>query len=54
MIAINMFIMDRIVEYKGISYRVLEELNSNALLVVTEADYEKGEYPLSTYVIPND
>ncbi|NMF06248.1 hypothetical protein ACUH7Y_07130 [Clostridium beijerinckii] len=40
-------------EYKGITYRVVEETSSGLLLVVKECDVINENYPLQTFVIPN-
>lgn len=46
------WVLDRTIEYKGVTYRVLEVLTSDHLLVVEEIQYRNAEYPLSPYIIP--
>lgn len=38
--------------YKGVEYKVVEVLRSDMLLVVRKDQFEKGEFPLQTYIIP--
>lgn len=45
--------IDRTVEYKGIEYRVLANLDNDLLLVVLKKDYIKGDFPLQTIIIPD-
>lgn len=47
-----MFTVNRKVEYKGLIYKVVEVLGSNNLLVVLEKDFNDGNFPLQTYIIP--
>lgn len=44
--------LDRTVEYKGTIYKIVETLNSDMLLVITIEDYEKGIFPIPTYIVP--
>lgn len=44
--------MNRECIYLGVKYKVVEELTSDLLLVVSVDDYEKGEFPLQTFIIP--
>lgn len=48
-----MFTLEREVEYLGEFFKVVEELNSDLLLVVKKEEHQKGVFPLQTYVIPS-
>lgn len=39
-------------EYNGVVYRILDTLPSDYYLVVEEQDFQKGKFPMPTYIIP--
>lgn len=45
--------IDRVVVYKEIEYRVVDQTGSGLLSVVKEEDVVNKNYPLVTYVIPD-
>lgn len=45
-------VLDRVASYGGQEYRIVEILNSGLLLVVKKDEFDKGVYPMQTYVIP--
>lgn len=44
--------INRIVVYKGIEYRVLDQSGSGLLLVAKNDDVENNKYPVSVLAIP--
>lgn len=48
----NQYVIDRECEFQGISYRIVEVLDSNFLLVVKKIDFDNQQFPLQTYIIP--
>lgn len=45
--------IDREVIFNGVTYRILEFLNSGNLLVTKKDDYDKGLFPLPVFIIPD-
>ncbi|GAA4828146.1 hypothetical protein GCM10023310_01090 [Paenibacillus vulneris] len=46
--------LDRSCSYKGIEYKVVAVLENDLLLCVLREDYEKGNYPINTVIIPDE
>ena len=46
--------MNRTVVYKEVEYRVVEVLGSGLLLVIQEDELKLNNYPIQTYVIPEE
>lgn len=44
--------LDRYTNYRGIDYKIVEVLNSEMLLVVKKEDFDKGIFPIQTYILP--
>lgn len=51
---VNQYVVDRECTFKGITYKVIEVLDNNLLLVVNKADIDNNEFPLKTFVIPDN
>ncbi len=49
-----MFEVEREIGFNGVIYKIVDVLNSSTLLVVRKDDYDKGVFPLQTYVIPGE
>ena len=46
--------LDREITYNGIRYKIVEILRSDYLLVILKDDFDKGEFPLQTFLIPGE
>lgn len=46
--------LDRSINYNGIDFQIVEVLNSETLLVVKKEDFNSGQFPLQTYIIPGE
>lgn len=44
--------IDRTIDYKECTYQIVEVLNSEMVLVVKKDEFDKGNFPLQTYIIP--
>jgi hypothetical protein len=47
-------VINRECVYNGIEYRIVSVLDSDLLLVVLKKNYDEGNYPLQTYIIPDE
>lgn len=46
--------LDRETQYNGTTYKIVEFLSSDLLLVVNKDKYNAREFPLISFVIPNN
>lgn len=44
--------LDRVTNYGGQDYKIVEVLESDLLLVVKKEEFDTGVFPIQTYVIP--
>ncbi|MBT2603723.1 hypothetical protein J7E55_11920 [Bacillus sp. ISL-53] len=49
-----MYQTDRVAVYQGIEYKVINVLDNDLLLVVSITDYDNQQYPLQTFIIPDE
>lgn len=48
----RLFEVDRECTYKSVDYKVISALENDLLLVVSKEDLENENFPLQTYIIP--